>query len=88
MVRVGAWHLPLAPLLNAMLDAGFRIARTIETGPAIPGEFSLLALKPSETSLSSPFTAQALLRRGRFTGACRSILRVYADKGLDGVVTN
>jgi ubiquinone/menaquinone biosynthesis C-methylase UbiE len=48
VVRVGAWHMPLAPLLNGMLDAGFRIARTIETGPAIPGEFSVLALKPSE----------------------------------------
>jgi SAM-dependent methyltransferase len=52
VVRVGAWHMPLAPLLNAVLDAGFRIVRTVETGPAIPSEFSLLAIKPPEAGLS------------------------------------
>jgi SAM-dependent methyltransferase len=43
--RVGAWHVPLADLLNATIDAGLRLARTVEAGPAVPDMFGLLAIK-------------------------------------------
>ncbi|MFE6483862.1 class I SAM-dependent methyltransferase [Streptomyces sp. NPDC057757] len=46
--RVGAWHLPLADLLNATSDAGLRIVRTVEAGPGgIPDLFGFLAVKPA-----------------------------------------
>ncbi|MFI6340597.1 class I SAM-dependent methyltransferase [Streptomyces sp. NPDC050535] len=44
--RVGAWHLPLADLLNATTAAGLRLVRTAETGPGgIPDLFGFLAVK-------------------------------------------
>ena len=45
--RVGAWHLPLADLLNAVVAAGLRLERTAEAGPAgVPDVFALRAVKP------------------------------------------
>ncbi len=45
--RVGAWHVPLADLLNAVVAAGLRLERTIEAGPAgVPDVFALRAVKP------------------------------------------
>jgi ubiquinone/menaquinone biosynthesis C-methylase UbiE len=47
--RVGAWHVPLADLLNGMTAAGLRLVRAIESGPAgIPDLFGLLAELPEE----------------------------------------
>ncbi|MET9411725.1 methyltransferase domain-containing protein [Streptomyces sp. NPDC002935] len=44
--RVGAWHLPLADLLNATTAAGLRLVRTAEAGPGgVPDLFGLLAMK-------------------------------------------
>ncbi|MFJ2832225.1 class I SAM-dependent methyltransferase [Streptomyces sp. NPDC087263] len=44
--RVGAWHLPLADLLNATTAAGLRLVRTVEAGPGgIPDLFGFLAVK-------------------------------------------
>ncbi|MFC9849436.1 class I SAM-dependent methyltransferase [Streptomyces sp. NPDC060223] len=44
--RVGAWHLPLAELLNATTEAGLRLVRTAEAGPGgIPDLFGFLAVK-------------------------------------------
>ncbi|MER5472727.1 methyltransferase domain-containing protein [Streptomyces sp. NPDC002685] len=44
--RVGAWHLPLADLLNATTAAGLRLVRTAEAGPGgVPDQFGLLAMK-------------------------------------------
>jgi SAM-dependent methyltransferase len=45
--RVGAWHVPLAPLLNGVLDAGLRVGRVVEKGPDVPDVFAMLAIKPS-----------------------------------------
>jgi SAM-dependent methyltransferase len=44
--RVGAWHLPLADLLDATTAAGLRLVRTAEAGPGgVPDLFGLLAVK-------------------------------------------
>ncbi|MFL5996789.1 MAG: class I SAM-dependent methyltransferase [Streptomyces sp.] len=44
--RVGAWHIPLADLLNATLAAGLRLERTTETGSgAIPNLFGFAAVR-------------------------------------------
>jgi ubiquinone/menaquinone biosynthesis C-methylase UbiE len=44
--RVGAWHLPLADLLNATTAAGLRVVRTAEAGPGgIPDLFGFVAVK-------------------------------------------
>ncbi|MFC7261164.1 class I SAM-dependent methyltransferase [Streptomyces lutosisoli] len=44
--RVGAWHLPLAELLNATTAAGLRLVRTAEAGPGgVPDLFGFLAVK-------------------------------------------
>ncbi|MET9785319.1 hypothetical protein [Streptomyces canus] len=44
--RVGAWHIPLADLLNATLAAGLRLERTTETGSGgIPNLFAFAAVK-------------------------------------------
>jgi SAM-dependent methyltransferase len=44
--RVGAWHVPLADLLNGIADAGLRLVRTAEGGPpGIPSLFGVLAVK-------------------------------------------
>jgi SAM-dependent methyltransferase len=45
--RVGAWHVPLADLLNGVVAADLRVVRTREAGPGgIPSVFGLLAAKP------------------------------------------
>jgi hypothetical protein len=45
--RVGAWHLPLADLLNAVTAAGLRPVRAAESGAGgVPDVFGLLATKP------------------------------------------
>jgi SAM-dependent methyltransferase len=45
--RVGAWHVPLADLLNAVTAAGLRIERVAESGPnGIADVFGLAAVKP------------------------------------------
>jgi len=47
--RVGAWHVPLAEMLNGLTAAGLRLVRTVESGPAgIPDVFGLLAELPEE----------------------------------------
>lgn len=43
-VRVGAWHVPLADLLNSVTEAGLQLIRTQESGTAgIPDTFGFLA---------------------------------------------
>ncbi|WUR58418.1 methyltransferase domain-containing protein [Micromonospora chokoriensis] len=45
-VRVGAWHLPLADLLNATVTAGLRLIRVAEAGPGgVPDLFAFLAIR-------------------------------------------
>ncbi|MDT7846148.1 class I SAM-dependent methyltransferase [Streptomyces justiciae] len=44
--RVGAWHVPLADLLNAALAAGLRLERTVERGrEGVPEVFGFAAVK-------------------------------------------
>lgn len=45
--KVGAWHLPLADLLNAVMAAGFELLDTVEAGPdgGVPDVFALAAVK-------------------------------------------
>ncbi|WP_189932289.1 class I SAM-dependent methyltransferase [Streptomyces sulfonofaciens] len=44
--RVGAWHLPLADLLNHAVAAGLRLVRTVEAGPGgVPDLLGFLAVK-------------------------------------------
>ena len=44
--RVGAWHVPLAEMLNAVTAAGLRIERVAESGPnGIPDVFAFRARK-------------------------------------------
>jgi SAM-dependent methyltransferase len=46
--RVGAWHVPLADLLNAVTAAGLRIERVAESSPnGIADVFALAATKPA-----------------------------------------
>ncbi|KKD05301.1 class I SAM-dependent methyltransferase [Streptomyces sp. WM6386] len=43
--RVGAWHIPLADLLNAVVAAGLRLERTVEVGPGgVPELFGFVAV--------------------------------------------
>lgn len=45
--RVGAWHVPLADLLNGVTAAGLRTQRVAESGPAgVPDLFGLVAVRP------------------------------------------
>jgi ubiquinone/menaquinone biosynthesis C-methylase UbiE len=46
--RVGAWHLPLADMLNALLDCGMRLGETAEAGgdDQVPDVFAFAAVKP------------------------------------------
>ncbi|GAA4444948.1 class I SAM-dependent methyltransferase [Phytohabitans houttuyneae] len=45
--RVGAWHVPLADLLNGLADAGLRLVRAMESGPGgVADVLGLLAVKP------------------------------------------
>ena len=45
--RVGAWHLPLADLLNAVTAAGLRLAQVAESGASgVPDLLGVLAVKP------------------------------------------
>jgi SAM-dependent methyltransferase len=47
-VRVGAWHVPLANLLNVFVDAGLRVDRAAEsTANGIADVFALRAVKPA-----------------------------------------
>ncbi|MEU8046174.1 methyltransferase domain-containing protein [Micromonospora echinofusca] len=47
-VRVGAWHVPLADLLNAVTDAGLTLVRTVEAGSGpVPDLFGFLATRPA-----------------------------------------
>jgi SAM-dependent methyltransferase len=47
-VRVGAWHVPLAELLNTFLEADLRIDRVAEsTGNGIADVFGVRAIKPA-----------------------------------------
>jgi ubiquinone/menaquinone biosynthesis C-methylase UbiE len=45
--RVGAWHLPLSHMLNAVRDAGLTLLDTVETGPegGVPDLFGFSATK-------------------------------------------
>jgi SAM-dependent methyltransferase len=46
-VRVGAWHVPLADLVNGFVDAGLRIERVAESAAAgIADIFAVRAVKP------------------------------------------
>jgi SAM-dependent methyltransferase len=46
--RVGAWHVPLADLLNDVRSAGLRLERVAENGPGgVPDLLGLLAMAPS-----------------------------------------
>lgn len=46
--RVGAWHLPLADLLNAVTDVGLTLTRVCESGSGpVPDVLALLATKPT-----------------------------------------
>jgi SAM-dependent methyltransferase len=48
--RVGAWHVPLADLLNGVTAAGLRLVRTAEAGTTdVPQVFGLLATRPEES---------------------------------------
>jgi hypothetical protein len=43
---VGAWHIPLADLLNAVVSAGLRLERTVEIGPGgVPELFGFVAMR-------------------------------------------
>jgi ubiquinone/menaquinone biosynthesis C-methylase UbiE len=46
--RVGAWHLPLAGLLNAVAAAGLQLLETVETSGdgQVPDAFAFAAVKP------------------------------------------
>jgi SAM-dependent methyltransferase len=46
--RVGAWHLPLAGLIRAVVDAGLLITDIVEDGPETPDLLSIAAVKPAE----------------------------------------
>jgi SAM-dependent methyltransferase len=47
-VRVGAWHVPLANLLNAFVDAGLLIDRTAEsTANGVADMFAVRAVRPA-----------------------------------------
>jgi SAM-dependent methyltransferase len=41
--RVGAWHVPLAALLDAIIGAGLRIMSAAEDGPDVPDVFAVVA---------------------------------------------
>lgn len=48
--RVGAWHVPLSDLINAVTGAGLRVRRVVEEGPGgVPDVFGLLATKEALT---------------------------------------
>ncbi|HEY8474150.1 MAG TPA: methyltransferase domain-containing protein [Natronosporangium sp.] len=48
--QVGAWHVPLADLLNGVIEAGLSIVRTAEAGAGgVPDLFGLLAHKPGRS---------------------------------------
>jgi SAM-dependent methyltransferase len=45
--QVGAWHRPLAEILNTFLVAGFRLARLVESGPTpLPSLLGISVFKP------------------------------------------
>lgn len=47
--RVGAWHLPLDGLMNAILGAGLRITKVTEAGPGeLPDLLGIAAIHPAD----------------------------------------
>jgi SAM-dependent methyltransferase len=47
--RVGAWHRPLATLLNGFIEAGLQITRVVEGGAsALPNLLAICAVKPEK----------------------------------------
>jgi SAM-dependent methyltransferase len=49
--RVGAWHVPLADLVNDTINTGLRVTRTAENGPGgVPDIFGFAAVKPADTT--------------------------------------
>jgi SAM-dependent methyltransferase len=44
--RVGAWHVPLAGLVHAVIDAGLVLTDIVEEGPETPDILALAAVKP------------------------------------------
>jgi ubiquinone/menaquinone biosynthesis C-methylase UbiE len=46
--RIGAWHVPMADMLNAVIGAGLRLVETAEVGGdgQVPDAFALAAVKP------------------------------------------
>jgi hypothetical protein len=46
--RVGAWHVPLADLVNGVTAAGLHLVRAAEAGPGgVADVFGFLAVKPA-----------------------------------------
>lgn len=44
--RVGAWHVPMADLLNALIRAGLSLQRVAEDGPGgVPDQFGFAATR-------------------------------------------
>lgn len=54
--RVGARHLPVSDLINAITGAGLRLRTTSEAGTPVPALFSVLASKPD----GDPFATRDL----------------------------
>lgn len=49
--RVGAWHLPLAGLVDAVIGAGLRLTRLVEHGPdELPDLLGIAAVRPTTLS--------------------------------------
>ena len=46
--RIGAWHVPMAAMLNAVIGAGLHLVETVEVGGEnqVPDAFALAAVKP------------------------------------------
>lgn len=57
-IRVGAWHLPLADLLNAVTAAGLHMTQVVESVTvAVPDVFAFTAeLRPQRTNHNGPQT--------------------------------
>ena len=48
--KVGAWHLPMAALINLVVDTGFHLERASEGGEPVPIVFSLRTRKPDASA--------------------------------------
>jgi SAM-dependent methyltransferase len=49
--RVGAWHMPLAGLVHAIVDAGLVLTNLVENGPETPDLLALAAVRPTQRDL-------------------------------------